>query len=55
MLSIGNGNYQLCNGVSRREFMKIGALGMGGLSLPQLLHAEAQAGIKNSHKAVIMI
>ena len=37
MLSIGNGNYQLCNGVSRREFMKIGALGMGGLSLPQLL------------------
>jgi len=28
---------------------------MGGLTLPQLLQAEAQAGIKNSHKAIIMI
>ncbi len=28
---------------------------MGGLTLPQLLRAEAQAGIKRSHKAVIMI
>jgi hypothetical protein len=40
---------------SRREFMKIGALGMGGLSLPSLLQAEQAAGIKKSHKAVIMI
>src|SRR5204863_2980608 len=40
---------------SRRDFLRIGALGMGGLALPQLLRAEAAVGIKRSHKAVIMI
>src|SRR5207237_3227719 len=44
-----------CDGVSRRNFIKIGALGMGGLALPQLLQAEAASGIRKSHKAVIMI
>ena len=45
----------LCDGVSRREFLKIGGLGLGGLSLQQLLAAEAKAGAKKSHKAVIMV
>jgi len=44
-----------CDGVSRRNFLKIGALGLGGLSLPQLLQAEAQSGTGRSHKAIIMI
>ncbi len=44
-----------CDGVSRRNFLKIGALSLGGLSLPQILQAEAASGIKRSHKAVIMI
>jgi hypothetical protein len=44
-----------CDGVSRRNFLKIGALGLGGLALPQLLQAESQMGIRRSHKAVIMI
>src|SRR5215510_4351602 len=44
-----------CDGVSRRNFIKIGALGMGGLALPQLLSAEAASGLRRSHKAVIMI
>ena len=44
-----------CDGVSRRNFIKIGALGMGGLALPQLLKAEAASGLRRSHKAVIMI
>src|SRR3954462_834410 len=44
-----------CDGVSRRNFIKIGALGMGGLALPQLLNAEASSGLRHSHKAVIMI
>ncbi|HEY0455834.1 MAG TPA: DUF1501 domain-containing protein, partial [Verrucomicrobiae bacterium] len=35
--------------------MKIGALGLGGLALPQLLRAEASSGIGRSHKSVIMI
>jgi hypothetical protein len=41
--------------VSRRNFLRIGALGLGGLALPQLLQAEQQAAIRRSHKAVIMI
>ncbi len=44
-----------CDGVSRRNFLKIGALGLGGLSLPQLLQAEAASGVRGSHKAIIMI
>ncbi|MGO9471694.1 MAG: twin-arginine translocation signal domain-containing protein, partial [Isosphaeraceae bacterium] len=44
-----------CDGVTRRDFLKLGGLALGGLSLPQLLQAEAKAGIKGSHKAVIMI
>jgi hypothetical protein len=46
---------RFCDGVSRRNFLKIGALGLGGIALPQLLHAESQMGIRRSHKAVIMI
>jgi len=46
---------RFCDGVSRRNFLKIGALGLGGLALPQLLNAESQSGIRSSHKAIIMI
>jgi hypothetical protein len=46
---------RFCDGVNRRDFLRIGALGAAGLTLPQLLAAEASAGIKNSKKAVIMI
>ena len=55
MLTILGDNQRFCDGVSRRNFLKVGALGLGGLALPQLLHAEAQSGIRRSHKAVIMI
>src|SRR6267154_1281221 len=41
--------------LSRRSFLKIGALGLGGLTLPQLLKAEASAGIRSSQKSVILI
>ncbi len=44
-----------CDGLSRRGFLQIGALGAAGMSLPQLLRAEAAAGIRNSHKAVINV
>ena len=39
-----------CDGVSRRNFIKVGALGAAGLTLPQLLSLEAGAGIRNSTK-----
>jgi uncharacterized protein (DUF1501 family) len=41
--------------LSRRRFLQIGALGLGGLTLPRLLRAEAAAGIRSSHKSVILI
>src|SRR5215510_13066609 len=45
-----------CDGVNRRDFLTIGGTLFGGcLALPNLLAAEAKAGIKTSHKAVINI
>ncbi|MCO6454927.1 MAG: DUF1501 domain-containing protein [Pirellulaceae bacterium] len=55
MLRISGSAYRLCDGLSRRDFLRVGALGLGGLTLPGLLRAEAQAGIRSSHKSVIMI
>ncbi len=55
MLTINGQSSRFCDGVSRRNFLRIGALGMGGLALPQILQAEVQSGIRKSHKAVIMI
>src|SRR6187549_620438 len=56
MLTIhGKSNGPFCDGVSRRDFLRIGGLALGGLSLPQILRAEAQLGIRRSQKAVIMI
>jgi hypothetical protein len=43
------------NGLSRRQFLTAGALGVGGLTLVDLLRAEAAADIKSSEKAVIAI
>ena len=51
-------NNRFCDGLSRRSFLKIGGLAMGGLSLPALLQAEAQAASSSaraSHKSVIMV
>lgn len=44
---------RLCDGLSRRNFLKIGGMALGGLSLPQLLRAEAAVGVRSSHKAII--
>ena len=56
MLTIrGGGSPAFCDGVSRREFLKIGSLALGGMSLLEMLSAEAQAGVRSSHKAIIMI
>jgi hypothetical protein len=48
-----------CDHHSRRQFLKIGGLALGGLALPQILQAEESSpltrGQKLPHKAVIMI
>jgi hypothetical protein len=55
MLILFGSDRRYCDGVSRRSFLKIGGLAMGGLALPDLLRAEARAGVKGSHKSVIMV
>jgi hypothetical protein len=56
MLTInGHSHGRFCDGVARRDFLRIGGLALGGLSLPQILRAESASGVKKSHKAVIMI
>ncbi len=56
MLTIpGRVHRGFCDGLTRRDFLKVGSLALGGLSLPQLLAAEAEAGSGLSHKAVIMV
>ena len=55
MLDILGSRSRYCDGLSRRSFLKVGAFGLGGLTLPQLLRCEAAAGGKKSHKSVIMV
>jgi hypothetical protein len=40
MLSVFNKGTRLCDGISRRELLRVGSLTLGGLSLPQLLAAK---------------
>ncbi len=56
MLDITGGRYGSCDGMGRRNFLRVGAL--GGLTLPGLLRARAeaaQAGRSPSSKAVIQV
>jgi hypothetical protein len=57
MLTIFGRKNRYCDGVSRRDFLKIGALGLGAgsLTLADIFRAEAQAGTGAPHKAVINI
>ncbi|MBI2825810.1 MAG: DUF1501 domain-containing protein [Planctomycetia bacterium] len=55
MFTLLGRKHRYCDGLTRRGFLKVGGLAMGGLSLPQLLKAEDHAGIRRSHKAVIMV
>ena len=60
MLTIVGKKERYCDGVSRRRFLKIGGLALGGISLPQVLKAEAKSSPEGggkglSHKGVIMI
>src|ERR1051325_2245441 len=44
MLQIEDHGAPLCDGITRRDWLRIGGLGMLGLTLPNLLAARAQAG-----------
>jgi hypothetical protein len=51
------GTAHTCDGLTRRDFMQVGALGAIGLSLPQLVAAQEQGAIKPEHddRSCIMI
>ena len=55
MLSILGRPYRLCDGISRRSFLKVGSLAVGGLTLADVLRAEAVRGTSRRHRSVIMI
>ena len=55
MLTIHGREMQFCDGMTRRSFLKIGGLAMGGLSLPEVLQAQSASGSSSPEKALIMI
>ncbi|MFN0054045.1 MAG: DUF1501 domain-containing protein [Planctomycetales bacterium] len=58
MLTIQGTRQRSCDGVSRRSFLKIGGFALGaagGLTLADILQAQAAAGTTSSHKAVINV
>src|SRR5947209_19005404 len=57
MLTIFGSQRRLCDGISRRDFLKSGALAVGGLTLADLLRLWAQGAAQTSSaaKAVIMV
>ncbi|HEY7314399.1 MAG TPA: DUF1501 domain-containing protein [Gemmataceae bacterium] len=54
MFTLWGKRQQFCDGISRRNFLKIGAFG-AGLSLAEMLRLRVQAGSGSSNKAAIMI
>src|SRR5258707_6547185 len=55
MATFGGSRQRYCDGLSRRSFLQIGGLAVGGLTLDSLLRAEERAGGGRSHKAIIMV
>jgi hypothetical protein len=55
MLTLWGSPHRFCDRVSRRDFLKVGALGFGGLSLADVLRLRSQAGTTQKPRAVIMV
>jgi hypothetical protein len=60
MLKLLGSKYRCCDGISRRSFLEIGGLSLGGLSLADVLRAESADSGNSSHdrlghKSVIMV
>jgi hypothetical protein len=54
---LGDSDLRFCRGLRRRNFLKVGSLGLGGLSLAELLKLRASGGARPraSAKAVIYV
>ncbi len=56
MLTLWGSSHRFCDGIARRDFLRIGALGLGGLTLPDILRLRAEANPgASSPRAVIMV
>ena len=55
MLDIFGERSRHCDRIGRRNFLRIGALGLGGLSLPNLLRARAKGSASGPCRAVIQM
>jgi hypothetical protein len=55
MLTLLGSRGRFCDGLSRRSFLQVGGLAVGGLTLPGLLRAESASRSRHSPKSVIMV
>jgi hypothetical protein len=55
MLKVRGSATRLCDGLPRREFLRIGALGLGGLTFPGLLQARDRVSKRISAKSCIQL
>src|SRR5262245_40996809 len=56
MLTVwGEKQGKFCDSLSRRAFLKVGALSVGGLSLADLLRLKAQASTTPGSKSIIIV
>lgn len=55
MLTLAGKSNQYCDGLSRRSFLQVGGLAVGGLTLADVLTAEEATGRRNVQKSVIMV
>src|SRR5438552_10349276 len=55
MLTIAGPESSPPQGISRRSWLRIGGLAMGGLALPDILRAEAASGVRKPAKGIIMV
>ncbi len=55
MLTVWGSEHRSCDGVSRRDFLRAGALGLGGLTLADVLRLRAASGERTPARSVIMV
>jgi hypothetical protein len=55
MLTFWNRGRTFCDGLDRRQFLRVGALGLGGVTLTHLLRQEAHATVPQRPKSIIYV
>ena len=52
---LGDRTSRFCDGVSRRSFLRIGSLGLGGVAVPSSLNADAATAHSSDSRSVVMV